>query len=71
VRKCGQPEGSTNRSTGAIAGDVIIAGGYAKRVQALDRRNVLWSFNTRHVVQASPLIVEAQVYITTDHFAYA
>jgi outer membrane protein assembly factor BamB len=60
-------------STGAIAGDVIIAGGYAKRVQALDRRNgnVLWSFNTRHVVQASPLIVDAQVYIATDHFAYA
>ena len=60
-------------STGAIAGDLIVSGGYSKQVQALDRRNgeVVWTFNTSHVVQASPLIVEGRVFIATDHATFA
>jgi eukaryotic-like serine/threonine-protein kinase len=60
-------------STGAIAGDVIVAGGYSKLVQALDRRTgeVLWKFDSSHVVQASPLIVEDRVFVATDHIVYA
>jgi len=60
-------------STGAIAGDVIVAGGFSKLVQAFDRRNgeVLWTFNSSHAVQASPLIIEDIVIIATDHNVYA
>jgi len=44
-------------STGAIAGDVIVAGGYSNLVQALDRLTgeVSWSFNAKYFIQASPL----------------
>ena len=47
-------------ATGAIAGDVIVAGGFSKLVQAFNRYNgqVLWSFNSSYGVQASPLIVD-------------
>ena len=60
-------------STGAIAGDKIITGGYSKQVRAFDRKTgkVLWSFRTAYVVQASPLIVDERVLIATDHAVYA
>lgn len=60
-------------STGAISGDIIVAGGYSNLVQALDRHSgePIWSFNTKYFVQGSPLIVDKVVYIATDHACYA
>jgi outer membrane protein assembly factor BamB len=60
-------------ATGAIAGDVLVVGGYSKRVLALNRLTgeELWSFTSGYVVQAAPLLVENQVYIATDHSVYA
>ena len=60
-------------STGAIAGDVIVAGGYGKLVQALDRRNgnLLWTYKTGYAMQGSPLIVDDRVYIATNQAVYA
>jgi outer membrane protein assembly factor BamB len=60
-------------NSGAVAGDLIVLGGYDQRVRALDRYSgeVLWSFNTVSFVQASPLIVEERVYVATDRALYA
>ena len=60
-------------STGAIAGDTIVTGGFSKLVQAFDRYtgNVLWKYKSGYVVQGSPLIVEDRVFIATDHVVYA
>ncbi len=60
-------------NSGAVAGDILVVGGYDQRVRALDRHTgeVLWSFNTVSFVQASPLIVDEWVYIATDHALYA
>jgi eukaryotic-like serine/threonine-protein kinase len=60
-------------NSGAVAGDVIVIGGYDQRVRALDRHTgeVLWSFNTVSFVQASPLIIDDRVYIATDRALYA
>ncbi len=60
-------------STGVIAGDIIVAGGYSNLVQALNRLTgeALWSFNAKYFVQGSPLIVDEIVYIATDHACYA
>lgn len=60
-------------STGAIAGNIIVAGGYSSLVQVLDRHSgkPIWSFNAHYFVQGSPLIVEDVVYIATDHACYA
>jgi outer membrane protein assembly factor BamB len=60
-------------NSGAVAGDLIVAGGYDQRVRGLDRHtgDVLWSFDTVSFVQASPLILENRVYIATDHALYA
>jgi len=59
-------------NSGAAAGDILVVGGYDQRVRALDRHTgeVLWSFDTTSFVQASPLIVDEQVYIATDHALY-
>ncbi len=42
-------------------------------MRAFDRKTgeVLWSFGTGYVVQASPLIVDQHVFIATDHAVYA
>jgi eukaryotic-like serine/threonine-protein kinase len=60
-------------NSGAVAGDILVVGGYDQRVRALDRHTgeVLWSFDTVSFVQASPLIVDGQVYIATDRVLYA
>jgi outer membrane protein assembly factor BamB len=60
-------------NSGAVAGDLLVVGGYDQRVRALNRHTgeVLWSFGTASFVQASPLIVEERVYIATDHALYA
>jgi eukaryotic-like serine/threonine-protein kinase len=60
-------------NSGAVAGDILVVGGYDQRVRALDRHTgeVLWSFDTASFVQASPLIVDEQVYIATDRVLYA
>ena len=60
-------------NSGAVMGDILVVGGYDQRVHALDRHTgaVLWSFDTVSFVQASPLIVEEQVYIATDRVLYA
>jgi eukaryotic-like serine/threonine-protein kinase len=60
-------------NSGAVAGDLLIIGGYDKRVRALNRHTgkELWSFDTVSFVQASPLIVNEQTYIATDHAMYA
>src|SRR5215216_275170 len=60
-------------NAGAVAGDLIVVGGYDQRVRALDRHTgeVLWSFGTSSFVQASPLILDDLVYIATDHALYA
>jgi eukaryotic-like serine/threonine-protein kinase len=60
-------------NSGAVAGDLLIVGGYDKRVRALNRHTgeVLWAFDTLSFVQASPLIVNEQTYIATDHTLYA
>ena len=54
-------------STGVIAGDIIVAGGYSNLVQALNRLTgeALWSFNAKYFVQGSPLSVDEIVYIAT------
>jgi serine/threonine-protein kinase len=56
-------------ATGAISGDSIVAGGYSKLVQALNRRTgaVLWTYHAANPVQASPFIVDDVVYVATDH----
>ena len=60
-------------STGAIAGDRIITGGFSRLVRAFDRQrgDVLWSFQAGYPVQGAPLIVEDRVIIAPDHEAYA
>src|SRR4030095_15911539 len=60
-------------STGAIAGDTIVTAGFSNLVQALNRHNgdVFWSFRTDYFAQGSPLIVNEQVILATDHKVYA
>jgi len=60
-------------STGAIAGDVIIAGGFSNVVKALDKYTgeEVWSYQTDYFPQGSPLIIDDRVYIATDHVVYA
>src|SRR5215207_7666932 len=60
-------------NSGAVAGDLLVLGGYDQRVRGLDRHTgeVLWSFDTVSSVQASPLIVGEDVYIATDRALYA
>jgi eukaryotic-like serine/threonine-protein kinase len=60
-------------STGAIAGDMIITGGYNQTVKALDRitGDKRWSYTTGYGIQGAPLIVDDRVYIATDHEVYA
>ena len=69
----GQPGFGSMESTGVIAGDIIVAGGYSNLVQALNRLTgeALWSFNAKYFVQGSPLIEDEIVYIATDHACYA
>lgn len=60
-------------STGAIAGDQIVSGGFGRLVRALDRNTggERWSFKTDYPIQGAPLIVENRVYIATDRAVYA
>ena len=60
-------------NSGAVAGDLLVLGGYDQRVRGLDRHTgeVLWSFDTVSSVQASPLIVGEDVYIATDRALYS
>ena len=60
-------------STGAIAGEIIVTGGFSRLVRAFDRQNgnVLWTYRSGYPVQGSPLIVEDRVFIATDHAVYA
>jgi eukaryotic-like serine/threonine-protein kinase len=60
-------------STGAIAGDIIVSGGYSQLVRALNRNNgnLIWSYKTCYLIQASPLIVQDTVIIATAQVVYA
>lgn len=60
-------------STGAISGDVIVAGGFSNVVKVLDRitGDERWSYQTDYFPQGSPLIIDDCVYIATDHAVYA
>ena len=60
-------------NSGAVAGDLVVVGGYNQSVRALDRKTgeERWSFDATTAVQASPLIVDQVVYIATDHSLYA
>jgi outer membrane protein assembly factor BamB len=60
-------------NSGAVAGDILVVGGYNQQVRALNRHTgeELWSFGTSSFVQASPLILQDFVYVATDHALYA
>jgi outer membrane protein assembly factor BamB len=60
-------------STGAIAKDRIITGGFSTLVRAFERQTgeLLWSFQAGYPVQGAPLIVEDRVIIATDHEVYS